>query len=330
MKKRLIAIMLSTALIGGIGATIGSQTAEASTLKEKNRCVTSIIKDNVKDSEVLNLSSDCGVYQRRVVFRKYFGCINGQTININRPICNSGIIIGNGSNSNNGNNSNIGNDNNTNTDNKDEINNNNNNDNNNDNNNGSGENGNVIIPPVENEKPSVDIIPGVNEKPSLDETPSVDEIPVVDEKPSVDNDSSSVVVNDKFMAQVESLIYQKVNEERAKAGLEALSYNTTMEKYARIKSQDMGDNNYFSHEDLRGNLITTQMKNDGVTYRAWGENIAYIGGVSDPSALAEKFMTNWMNSSGHRANILSSNFSSIGVGVYKIGNKVYATQEFYR
>ena len=41
-------------------------------------------------------------------------------------------------------------------------------------------------------------------------------------------------------------------------------------------------------------------------------------------------MTNWMNSSGHRANILSSNFSSIGVGVYKIGNKVYATQEFYR
>ena len=101
---------------------------------------------------------------------------------------------------------------------------------------------------------------------------------MVDEIPSVDNNSSSAVVSDKFMAQVESLIYQKVNEERAKAGLAALSYNTTMEKYARIKSQDMGDNNYFSHEDLSGNLITTQMKNDGVTYRAWGENIAYIGG----------------------------------------------------
>lgn len=131
MKKRLIAIMLSTSLIGGIGATIGSQTTEAATLKAKSGCITSIIKDNVKDSEVLNLSSDCGIYQRRVVFKKYFGCINGQTININRPICNGGIIIGNGSNSNNGNNSNIGNDNNTNTDNKDEINNNNNNNNNN-------------------------------------------------------------------------------------------------------------------------------------------------------------------------------------------------------
>ena len=140
----------------------------------------------------------------------------------------------------------------------------------------------------------------------------------------------STVVNDQFMAQVEQAIFNKVNEERAKAGVAPLTYNTTMEKYARIKSQDMGDNNYFSHEDLSGNLITTQMKNDGVTYRAWGENIAYIGGVSDANALAEQFMTNWMNSQGHRENILSSKFSSIGVGVYKIGNKVYATQDFYK
>ena len=121
-----------------------------------------------------------------------------------------------------------------------------------------------------------------------------------------------------------------MNEERAKAGVTPLTYNTTMEKYARIKSQDMGDNNYFSHTDLSGNYITTKMNADGVTYRAWGENIAYIGGVSDPTALANQFMTNWMNSQGHRENILSTNFSSIGVGVYKIGNKVYATQEFYK
>ena len=72
------------------------------------------------------------------------------------------------------------------------------------------------------------------------------------------------------------------------------------------------------------------MKKDGVTYRAWGENIAYVGGMTDPNAIADKIMTNWMNSSGHRANILSTNFSSIGVGVYKSGNRVYATQEFYK
>ena len=149
----------------------------------------------------------------------------------------------------------------------------------------------------------------------------------VNSNAAVNNTATS---SDNFMAQVEQLIYNKVNEERSKNGVSTLSYNTTMEKYARIKSQDMGDNNYFDHKDLNGNLITAKMQNDGVTYSAWGENIAYISGISDANALAEKFMTNWMNSQGHRANILSTNFSSIGIGVYKIGNKVYATQEFYR
>ena len=225
--------------------------------------------------------------------------------------------------------------------------------NNNDNNN----NNNIVIPPTEDiETPNVPDNPSIDETPRDTETPSTSDTPIVDEKPSVpeetpstpeetpstpdtpsvdetpDNSTEDNVTNSdtNFMAAVETAIFNKVNEERAKAGVSALTYNTTMQKYARIKSQDMGDNNYFSHEDLNGNLITTQMKNDGVSYNAWGENIAYISGNLSADALAEQFMTNWMNSSGHRANILSTNFSSIGVGVYKIGNKVYATQEFYR
>ena len=151
-------------------------------------------------------------------------------------------------------------------------------------------------------------------------------------KPSTNQGSTenNTVVSDKFMAQVEQAIFNKVNEERAKVGVAPLSYNYTMEKYARIKSQDMGDNNYFSHTDLSGNYITSNMKADGVSYKAWGENIAYIGGITDPTALANKFMENWMNSEGHKKNILSTNFTSIGVGVYKSGNRVYATQEFYK
>lgn len=133
-----------------------------------------------------------------------------------------------------------------------------------------------------------------------------------------------------FYDQVEQLIFNKVNEERAKAGVPALSYNSTMETYARIKSKDMGVRNYFDHVNPEGELITAQMARDGVSYNAWGENIAYIGGVSDPTELANQFMTNWMNSQGHRENILSTNFTSIGVGVYKSGNKYYATQEFYK
>ncbi|MCI9070551.1 MAG: hypothetical protein HFJ13_08055 [Clostridium sp.] len=132
------------------------------------------------------------------------------------------------------------------------------------------------------------------------------------------------------MEKVENEIFNIVNKERINAGLPTLVYNSTMKKYARIKSKDMGDNNYFSHEDLNGNLITVQMKNDGVSYRAWGENIAWISGTFNATEIATRFMNNWMNSAGHRANILSDNFNEIGIGVYKIGNKIYATQEFYR
>ena len=192
--------------------------------------------------------------------------------------------------------------------------------------------GDTVIPPTgDTETPSTPDTPIVDETPSVpEETPSTPDIPSVDETP--DNSTEDNVTNEdtNFMSAVETAIFNKVNEERAKVGVPTLTYNTVMQKYARIKSQDMGDNNYFSHEDLNGNLITTQMKKDGVSYNAWGENIAYIGGNVSADALAEQFMTNWMNSSGHRANILSTNFSSIGVGVYKIGNKVYATQEFYR
>ena len=185
-----------------------------------------------------------------------------------------------------------------------------------------------VTPPATGEDTST--TPPVIEPPATGEDTST--TPPVIEPPATGEDTSTTppVASDKFMAQVEQAIFNKVNEERSKAGVATLSYNTTMEKYARIKSQDMGDNNYFSHQDLSGNLITTKMKADGISYKAWGENIAYIGGVTDPTELANQFMTNWMNSEGHRKNILSTNFESIGVGVYKVGNRVYATQEFYK
>ena len=142
-------------------------------------------------------------------------------------------------------------------------------------------------------------------------------------------ESNIVPDNSNYIAEIEQAIFQRVNQERTAVGLSALSYNTTMQNYARIKSKDMGDNGYFSHEDQQGNLITVKMKADGISYRAWGENIAYIKGMTGNSALATRFMDNWMNSSGHKANILSTNFSSVGIGVYKIGDTYYATQEFY-
>lgn len=190
-------------------------------------------------------------------------------------------------------------------------------------------------PPVEEDIPKVeDTTPEINDNNATveDKAPTVQEkTPTIDNNTGIINNSTSEGATEyQFMAEVEQMIFKKVNEERAKAGVPALTYNTAMEKYARIKSKDMGDREYFSHNDPEGKLITDRMRSDGVSYNTWGENIAYIGGVSDPTALANQFMTNWMNSQGHRENILSTNFASIGVGVYKIGNKVYATQEFYR
>ena len=67
----------------------------------------------------------------------------------------------------------------------------------------------------------------------------------------------------------------------------------------------MGDRGYFDHINPEGEYITAQMQRDGVSYKAWGENIAYISGVTDANVLATQFMNNWMNSDGHRKNILS-------------------------
>lgn len=306
MKNKLIASIVTLTVVGGTVTPTFAATKEVS-LEKTNRC------------------SISGSLLQGVTFKKiWWGNCSGGTIiiggTVDKPNHNGNINNNDNNNNNNNNNSVIPPTEDTETPNVpdnpsiDET------------------PGDTVIPPTgDTETPSTPDTPIVDETPSVpEETPSTPDIPSVDETP--DNSTEDNVTNEdtNFMLAVETAIFNKVNEERAKAGVPTLTYNTVMEKYARIKSRDMGDNNYFSHEDLNGNLITTQMKNDGVSYKAWGENIAYIGGNVSADALAEQFMTNWMNSSGHRANILSTNFSSIGVGVYKIGNKVYATQEFYR
>lgn len=183
--------------------------------------------------------------------------------------------------------------------------------------------------PVNNKPIEKPVVNKIVEKPVQKPVEKAIEKPV--QKPAQKPiEKSNDTGSSSYISEIEQMIFSKVNEERSKAGVAPLSYNNTMQKYARIKSKDMGDRKYFSHEDPSGQLITAKMKADGVSYSAWGENIAYIGGQSGNASLANQFMTNWMNSAGHRKNILSSNFKSIGVGVYKIGNTYYATQEFMK
>ncbi|CDM70339.1 putative membrane protein [Clostridium bornimense] len=157
-----------------------------------------------------------------------------------------------------------------------------------------------------------------------------EEVVVEEETKGISDIVETEVIEEDFETKVERLIFEKINAERRKIGIQEYSNNSTMAKYAKEKSKDMGNNGYFDHKDLSGNLITVKMKEEGVTYTAWAENIAWITAEENPEVVAEEFVKSWMNSAGHKENILSTKYTSTGVGIYKNEAKIYATEEFYK
>ena len=125
----------------------------------------------------------------------------------------------------------------------------------------------------------------------------------------------------------EEEVFNLVNQERAVNSLHALNCDDRLVLAARNHSEDMAENNYFSHTSLDGRVFSQRITNAGYIWNSAGENIA--AGYSTPQAV----MTGWMNSSGHRANILDSTFCDLGVG-YAYGASTtygdYWTQDFGR
>jgi len=118
----------------------------------------------------------------------------------------------------------------------------------------------------------------------------------------------------------EQEVIRLVNEIRVKNGLKPLTYNWELSRVARYKSQDMKDNRYFAHNSPVYGTPFQMIRNFGISFRSAGENIAR--GYATPQAV----VNGWMNSSGHRANILNANYTKIGVGYVPSGN--YWTQMF--
>ncbi len=118
----------------------------------------------------------------------------------------------------------------------------------------------------------------------------------------------------------EAEVIRLVNEIRVQNGLQPLKTNWELSRVARYKSQDMVDQHYFSHTSPTYGSPFQMMKSFGISYRTAGENIAY--GQRTP----QEVVNAWMNSSGHRANILNSSYTQIGVGYVANGN--YWTQMF--
>lgn len=110
-------------------------------------------------------------------------------------------------------------------------------------------------------------------------------------------------------------VLRLVNVERSKAGLQALSTTSALQNAADKRAKEIVSS--FSHTRPNGTSFTTVLKEYSISYRAAGENIAW--GQKTPAQV----MDAWMNSSGHRANILGSQFGKVGIGVYKDAKGVY-------
>ena len=122
------------------------------------------------------------------------------------------------------------------------------------------------------------------------------------------------------VSSYESEVIRLVNEIRQKNGLRPLTANWELSRVARYKSQDMRDNGYFSHNSPTYGTPFQMLSAFGLSYRTAGENIAK--GYASPQAV----VNGWMNSSGHRANMLNGSYTQIGVGYVSGGN--YWTQLF--
>ena len=129
-----------------------------------------------------------------------------------------------------------------------------------------------------------------------------------------DENKPEINVPDENTLSYAEQIVNLVNAERAKAGLPALTMDANITAAANVRAKEIKQS--FSHTRPNGSSFSSALKEQGVSFRGSGENIAW--GQKSP----EQVMNGWMNSDGHRANILNKNFKNIGVGYYQDENGV--------
>ena len=142
-------------------------------------------------------------------------------------------------------------------------------------------------------------------------------------KPSTAQTSPTKTTAATANAGPEAQVVTLVNTERANAGCGALTVDSRLTTAARGHSSDMATRNYFSHDTPEGVTVGTRITNTGYKWSMVGENIAW------GQATAAAVMKDWMNSAGHKANILNCGYKNIGVGLaYDTNRRPYWTQDF--
>lgn len=171
--------------------------------------------------------------------------------------------------------------------------------------------------PDESETPDIPELPDLPDIPDLPEVPDTPVIPEIPDEPALPDETPGV---DASMSAYAQEVVRLVNVERAKNGLSALTVNAKATQAAQVRAAEQAKS--FSHTRPNGTSCFTALKEAGVSYRSAGENIAY--GQRTPEAVVNA----WMNSAGHRANILGSQFTEIGVGYTVINGTPYWSQFF--
>lgn len=144
--------------------------------------------------------------------------------------------------------------------------------------------------------------------------------PAPEKQPEKQEEQKPAEQNGYNLSAYEQQVVDLTNAERSKNGLAPLKVDLELSKVAREKSKDMAANNYFDHNSPTYGSPFDMMKKFGISYRSAGENIAM--GQRTPQEVVQA----WMNSQGHRENILNSSYTHIGVGHVENGN--YWTQQF--
>ena len=167
--------------------------------------------------------------------------------------------------------------------------------------------------------------------PGSDRTPDQQEVegdPVREDPGTTSVETRGTTVSSD---EVEERIHERVNAIRAEHDLSRLDHDDEIASTARTYSHDMGERGYFSHVSPEGETPADRLddKYPGEC-SAVGENLALVGtgGAADADEIAERIVQGWMNSEGHRENILTARWDSQGIGVYIDGDRVYATQNF--
>lgn len=156
-----------------------------------------------------------------------------------------------------------------------------------------------------------------DEKPEEKPEESPEEKP--EQKPDVPEDDSADKEESEVLSFAEQVV-ELVNAERAKVNLPALTMTTKLNEAALVRAKETVQS--FSHTRPNGSSFSTVLKENGISFQGAGENIAW--GQRTP----EQVVLTWMNSEGHRANILNPKYTSIGVGYYINGATPYWAQLF--